>query len=193
MNNIVLFGGTFNPIHNGHVFIVKECIKRISMEKLFIIPAKIPPHKKNNEDIIDGIHRINMCKLAFENISKSEVSDFELKSLGVSYTINTVIHFQYFLKKSKMFLLMGEDMFYTFETWKDYKKILDMVSLIVIPRGIDSLIKSNNITRNINILNVAAPNISSTQIRKNIACGKSINDLVPDKVVSYIKKNKLYL
>lgn len=199
MKKILLFGGTFNPVHNGHVFMIRECIKSINPFKIYVIPTNISPHKLDRKDVVSEMHRFNMCKLAFRDFENVEVSDYEIRKQGISYTVDTIIHFKNAFDNHKIFLLMGSDMFLTIKSWKEYEKILDLVSLVVIPRNLDTLADIENFKNSITnksediiILNTNAPDISSTDVREKIISDQNINQLIPCEVADYIEHNCLY-
>ncbi|MGN1411402.1 MAG: nicotinate (nicotinamide) nucleotide adenylyltransferase [Oscillospiraceae bacterium] len=195
--NIGLFGGSFNPIHNGHIHLAKSVNSAINLDKTILIPSKISPHKSNDE-YVSNEHRFNMCKLAIENLPNFEVSDFELSREGISYSIYTVRHFKEKYPNDNLFLLIGSDMFLTFDQWRDYIEIMSKVTLAVISRqdgDYNSLLeKSRELSRygKIVIPKVKPLEVSSTEIRKNIAFNKYYPCNLDEKVVQYIKSNNLY-
>jgi nicotinate-nucleotide adenylyltransferase len=135
---IGLFGGTFNPIHNGHLKAIKEVQKGFSLDKSYLIPSAIPPHKEQ-ENLVDAKDRMEMIRLAVATcpalMESVTVSDVELKRKGPSYTIDTVCHFKSILPKdSRLYLILGLDAFLEIDTWKSYANLFMLASFIVIPR-----------------------------------------------------------
>lgn len=135
---IGLFGGTFNPVHNGHLKAVYEVQKRFALDKSYIIPSAIPPHKEQ-DGVVDAKDRIEMIRLAVSSspdIMKSVViSDVELKRSGPSYTIDTVFHFKSILPEdSRIYFILGLDAFLEIDTWKSYMDLFLLTSFIVITR-----------------------------------------------------------
>ncbi|MBW2568037.1 MAG: nicotinate (nicotinamide) nucleotide adenylyltransferase [Deltaproteobacteria bacterium] len=135
---IGLFGGTFNPIHNGHLKAVCEVQKGFALDKSYIIPSAIPPHKEQ-DSIVDAKDRIEMIRLAVSNssdIMKSIIiSDVELKRSGPSYSIDTVIHFKSIMPKdSQIYFILGLDAFLEIDTWKSYMDLFLLTIFIVITR-----------------------------------------------------------
>lgn len=194
---IGLFGGSFNPIHNGHIHLAKTINSVVGLDKLIFIPSKISPHK-SNEEYVSNEHRFNMCKLAIEDIQNFEVSDFELTRDGISYTIYTVRYFKEKYPNDELFLLIGSDMLLTFDQWREYQEIMSKVTLAVISRedgDYNSLLKkAENLSRYGKILipDITPIEVSSTEIRKNIRFNQDYSCNLDEKVVQYIKSNNLY-
>ena len=109
---ICFFGGTFNPVHNGHVRLLENAKEYFDFDKIIVIPTNIPPHKEVVFSVSDN-DRLNMCKLAFDGIA--EVSDYEIVENTVSYTINTMYHFKEIYPNDEFYFLMGSDMLFMFE------------------------------------------------------------------------------
>jgi len=133
-----LFGGTFNPIHNGHLKAIKVVQKGFSLDKSYLIPSAIPPHKEQ-KNLVDAKDRMEMIRLAVATrpalMESVTVSDVELKRKGPSYTIDTVCHFKSILpKNSRLYLILGLDAFLEIDTWKSYKDLFMLTSFIVISR-----------------------------------------------------------
>ena len=133
-----LFGGTFNPIHNGHLKAIKEVQKGFSLDKSYLIPSAIPPHKEQG-NLVDAKDRMEMIRLAVATcpalMESVTVSDVELRRKGPSYTIDTVCHFKSILPKdSRLYLILGLDAFLEIDTWKSYTDLFMLTSFIVISR-----------------------------------------------------------
>jgi nicotinate-nucleotide adenylyltransferase len=219
---IGLFGGTFNPIHLGHLRAAVEVREGFELDEVFLIPAALPPHKMPGE-VVPVADRLHMLNLALEDISGLEVSDVELNRSGPSYTIDTVHHFKAKLPdKTRLHLIMGLDAFLEINTWKSYEELLAQIPLIVInrPKAGSSLgegpwkIMDEYITSKLSadyayswsrscylakhkqpvyVFEVTALDISSTRIRRQINQGRSIEYLVPQKVVEFIRSKGIYL
>ncbi len=194
---IGIFGGTFNPIHNGHINLVKEIIKIKDFDKFFVIPTNLPPHK-NSENLVNSSHRIEMCKLAF-NDEKIEINDYEIVSKGKSYTINTLKHFKNLFPKSEISLIIGSDMLKFFTKWKCFEEILSICEIIAVSRDEDDTKKMEqyaDVLRNygakVLIINIKPYEISSTRIRNLISTGSDYACYLPQKIVKYIMDNELY-
>ena len=195
---IGIFGGTFNPVHNGHVKLAKLYLEQLKLDKLIVIPANIPPHKEvlcmaNGED------RINMLNLAFDAFSNVTVSDIELKTEGKSYTINTVNALKEKYPNDELYLIVGGDMFLYFEKWKDYKKLLSLCKLCAAPRENGEYVKLKEYQKKIDpnlkntiIFDSEVYVMSSSEIREKIINSDDLSDLVPKKVLQYIIQKGLY-
>jgi len=208
MKNIGIFGGTFNPPHKSHLRIANCFIEQMKLDLCFFVPTFVSPFKinPNQSEIIDKKHILNMLKLLIKKNTSIEISNFEIEKEGISYTIETVRHFKELYPNSKLFLLIGLDNLVKFHKWKDYKEILKLTNLTIAPRIFDSnnfifssqnklpnseLYKYNNIE--FYYLKTEAMNYSSSDIRKNIAEGKPVNEYLNKEVEEYILENKLYL
>lgn len=140
---IGLFGGTFNPIHNGHLQVAKEVKDGFPLDKIIFFPSAIPPHKKSDK-IISASDRMEMLRIALSNTSglteMFEISDIEVKRSGPSYTIDTVNEYRLKMAEdNKLYLLMGIDAFFEIHTWKSYLDLFDLISFIVMPRPNDDI------------------------------------------------------
>ncbi len=191
---IGLFGGSFDPVHNGHIYCAQYILNEYNLSEVIFIPVYIAPHKQD-QTITSFNDRFNMLNLAVEKLQNITVSDYEGQLKRVSYTADTVKMFvhKYALKRSNVFFIIGNDLIESFTQWKDYRTILNLTSLMVIERK--SGIK--NISKFIDddvILYSKSPmiDVSSTKIRHAIANNKSINEYVNPMVANYIKVNKIY-
>lgn len=194
-----IYGGTYAPVHNGHVAAAKAFIEQMKLDELLIIPAAIPPHKMiGSSDTPE--HRLRMCELAFGGIDKIKVSDMEIKRGGRSYTVDTLRE----LTRSgrKLFLLTGTDMMLTFDEWRQFEEIFKLCCPVYIRREKDTSLDAKIIEKNNEYYKkfgvafrkiVADPIVvSSTQIREIIKSGGDISDYVPSLVAEYIKENNIY-
>ena len=132
---IGVFGGTFNPIHNGHIRLAELYHKELGLDKIIVIPTNIPPHK-SAENVVSSVDRLNMLNLAFEQYPFVEISDIELNMSGKSYTVNTISALKEIYPNDDLYLIVGGDMFLCFESWREYKKILSMCTLCSAPREV---------------------------------------------------------
>ena len=219
---IGLFGGTFNPVHFGHLRAALEVKEGFELDEVILIPAALPPHKLPGE-VADAADRLHMLNLALENTSGLTLSDVELKRSGPSYTIDTVQYFNSTLPaESWIYLIMGLDAFLEFDTWKSYEALLRQVPIVIINRprsgsGADGLrwkILEDYLTSKISadyafsasedafraknrqpvyVYEVTALDISSTKVRKLVKEGRSIGYLVPQKVAEFINFKGIYL
>ncbi len=130
---IGIMGGTFNPVHTGHIAFVRAFIDQIGLDQCFVIPARRSPLRLN-EPLAEDMHRLNMLQLAFEEIPRTVVSDIEIKRDGVSFTIDTVKEIQFQYPEAKLFLLIGEDQAHRFKEWKEWEDLLSRVQLCIVQR-----------------------------------------------------------
>ena len=188
-----IFGGAFNPVHNGHVRLAEEAVKQLKLKKLLIIPTFESPHKATKLAPFDD--RAEMCRLAFGHIAGAEVSDVERRLGGTSFTINTVRELKRQFPDEQFFLLIGGDMLFSFDQWFKYEAILNEVRVCAVARGGDSysdMLEFANELGKIRVLPTQAVDISSTEIREKISSGGDISGLVPEGAAEYIAQHGLY-
>jgi nicotinate-nucleotide adenylyltransferase len=190
---IGLLGGTFNPVHNGHLInaeIVKENSK---LDKILFIPSKHPVHK-NLEGNVSSEDRFNMLKLAVKDNHKFDVLRIEIDRKDESYFITTIKQLFEIYKNAELFLLIGADAFNEINIWKDSEEILQIVSFIVMKRPGYENINHNivNTAKYVKFIENPLIEISSSKIRENIRNNISIKYLVPLKVEEYIISKELY-
>lgn len=194
---IGIFGGSFNPPHNGHINLALSAYDALTLDKLLIIPSCSPVHKSGNE-YADSYSRLEMCRLAFAGLRKGiEVSPVEIDRGGQSYTYDTLCKIKADNPNSELFLIVGSDMLSIFDKWYKYSEILSMCRLCVLDRGESCDISQTGIPENlknydIKIINVYPVRISSSEIRKLIKTGEKIQGLLPEKAEEFIIDNGLY-
>ena len=137
---IGIFGGTFNPVHQGHVHLAQQCVEELKLDKLLVIPTKQPPHKQAQE-LASGEHRAQMCRLAFAEIPQAQVSEMELHREGKSYTADTLTQLKQQFPQAQFYLIVGGDMFLTFHQWNRFEEILQGAALCAACRSQDELPK----------------------------------------------------
>jgi len=191
---IGLFGGSFDPIHNGHLMIAARAQKLLFIDRVIFIPAAIPPHKQHLT-LTNKNHRLQMAKLAIENYPDFEVSDIEIQRSGISYTIDTLLFFRkhFNLTSDQIYFIIGADSLIDFHKWRNPEKIIENCNIVVYDRaGIDINSIGGDLKKKVSFLNAPLIDISSTTIRNKIMSGKALNKLLPEKVADYISKNNLY-
>ncbi len=198
---IGVYGGTFNPIHLGHIHILREFIRRLSLKRALLIPARLPPHKEVH-DLASGEDRAQMCRIAAEEIEEApvEVSDIELRSEGKSYTANTLKALSRLYPEDELFLLMGEDMFLTVDSWFSPEVIFSLAAVCASPRSEDGFLallrKKEELERAYGarcfVEEIPYFPVSSTELRERIRQGESISGLVPEGVERYLLEHGLY-
>jgi nicotinate-nucleotide adenylyltransferase len=169
-------GGTFDPIHIGHLTVAMEAREAFGLDKVLFVPAGNPVFKQNKK-ITPAEDRYNMCVLAcncrdtINNASDFSVSRIEIERQGLTYTIDTISELKKENPNAELFFILGQDAFDSFERWRDSEKILELCTLIPVPRELP---------------------ISSTIVREKIAKGECVKGLIPDVVLEYIRTNELY-
>ncbi|MBD3295752.1 MAG: nicotinate-nucleotide adenylyltransferase [Candidatus Omnitrophica bacterium] len=187
---IGLLGGTFNPVHTGHLILAQECWAALDLERVVFIPAYIPPHKPLACDV-SAPDRLNMLRLALEGDERFDISTFEIDKGGRSYSIDTIRYIeQLYRGRAEIFFLTGADSADTLPAWKDIDNILEKVNFVIATRprwsGITPF--EARVTR----ITMPSIDISSSDIRERIEGRQPIDFLVPEKVVRYIRKKGLY-
>ncbi len=194
-----IFGGTFDPIHNGHVEAAKLFMEQMRLDYLFVIPTGIPPHKQATP-ADDPRHRLRMCQLAFAGEDGVVVSDMEIARGGKSYTVDTLRELS--APGRRLLFLCGTDMVLSFDQWKDYREILKLGYPVYMRRESDRML-DNMIVNKLSKYYAETGKmfrklvgdpvaVSSSDIRARVARGEDISKLVPPLVASYIQANGLY-
>jgi len=200
MNRIGILGGSFNPIHLGHLHIAEKAATALSWDKVLFIPNAQSPLKTDGNQV-SAMHRLAMLKSCLKGKDHYEVLDWEIKREGLSYTIDTVRALLEEYPDDKLYFIIGADSLATLHKWKDIDELLHSIEFVVLPRPDTPL---EQLQSNINLadpwpqklcealLEVEGIAISSTQVRKAVAEHKSLKGLVPASVEAYIKANNLY-
>ena len=197
MGKIGVFGGTFNPIHNGHLHIAKCFGEQLALDSVLLIPSKKPTHK-TDLDLAPTFARLEMCALAVEETGFA-VSDMEITRAQDSYTVYTLEALKHQYPADTLYLLMGEDMFLTLLDWREPKRICELAVLCAAPRSPDGRSRLEDYGKEIalaggryKIVDIPFLPVSSTEIRQRLRNGQSISELVPQKVEQYINAHHLY-
>ena len=208
-----ILGGTFDPIHLGHLRVAEEIAEDLGLKKVYIIPSAVPPHKTGRL-VTPFKHRLAMAHLATKDVPMLEVMDLESKRQGASYSIETLKELHTIVQPDPdLFFIIGIDAFLEIETWKEYRDLFNYTKFVVIERPgyghikLGQFIKTLGLklgkidtsddfiahgTKNILIQKTTHLDISSTDIRKRVAKGKSIRFLTPSRVYKYIFQKGLY-
>ncbi len=193
---IALLGGTFDPVHNAHVLLAEQMYAKINPDKFLIMPAGVP-YYKNRTDITDDVHRLNMCRLAFDD--RFEVSDIEIKRAGPTYTIDTLEYLHSAFENAVIYFVCGADMFLTLRNWNRYPDIIKLAVICAAPRhGIEAARMGEyaagieNDGGCVIISDKFLPDISSTNIRRMLETDVNVSEFLPGRVYEYIKKNGIY-
>lgn len=189
MANLGVFGGTFDPPHIGHLILAQSAYKRLHLDKLIFIPAGKQPHKQNQK-ITYSNNRLEMLKLAIEDDNRFSISDIELQDDGVSFSYKTLIRLNKIYPESQLFFIIGGDNISDIQTWMKPEEIFKLAKVAAAMRPDYKL--SGEYKDNVILFDMPQIEISSTKIREMVKQKQSIKYLVPERVESYILKNKLY-
>lgn len=196
---LVILGGTFDPVHNGHIYSAQAVYEQLQPEKILFIPAFIAPHKVG-QDCAPAADRYAMTVLATEAYPYFEVSDMELRRSGISYTLDTVRELGRLYPEHELYFLIGADTIPQLQTWHKIDELLQLVIFVAAKRPgykqvLDrACVNLGDIARE-KILLVDTPEyeVSSTEIRQKIKAGEKLQGLVPARVEEYIREHQLYL
>jgi nicotinate-nucleotide adenylyltransferase len=185
---IGILGGTFNPIHYGHLILGEQVRGQLKLDKVIYVPAYMPPHKKSS-GIIDARDRLKMTALAVKKNKRFSVSDIEIKRRGKSYTIDTLRQIKKRYPQAELFFICGSDLVNEIPTWKNVEEIHQTARFVLAKRpGFGRRLTGKNFIK----IHVAQVDISSSLIRDLVHQGRSIRYLTPGTVVEYIEKHELY-
>jgi nicotinate-nucleotide adenylyltransferase len=188
MQRIGILGGTFNPIHIGHLAIAQMAQEKVKLDKVIFVPAFIPPHKTVTH-LADAKDRLGMVRLAITGNPGFAVSDYEIKKGGRSFSVDTVSHFRrIYAGKAKLYFIIGGDSLASLPTWKSIDQLLKWVTFIAVNRP--GYKRNHKSIRHISV--ESELNIASSDLRKRVVQGKTIKYLVPEKVIRYIEQHKIY-
>lgn len=211
---IALYGGTFDPVHVGHIEIARRVSQLFEIEKVVFIPAQMAPHKIGRP-VTPSVHRYAMLALATQNDSQLSISSFELDDPDRRYTVDTIAHFQRVLgDETELFFIMGADSWSEITTWREWERLLTMTNHIVVTRpGYEPLTthvgavgerivdlrgikisRKGAKTQSIFFTDAVMKDVSATKIRRLASEGRTdeLTDLLPEPVLEYIKKYEIY-
>jgi len=194
-NSIVLFGGTFNPIHNGHVALCKVVYRMISPQKIILVPTN--PFYKEGEELAPGKDRINMCRLAVRQLPYVFVDDYEIQKPPPCYTVELLREMRQRYPKKKVYLLLGDDAFCTFPHWYQWRECGALAELLVATRHCREKeiqeIQENLAVQGIHSTQIGNPivQVSSSGVRREISSGVSGSE-IDQEVFQYIQKKGFY-
>ena len=198
MKKYGIFGGSFNPIHYGHLMICEYIKEEMGLDKVIFIPTGNPPHK---EIEVSAEDRYEMVRLAISPNPDFEISDIETTRVKMSYTVDTIRELKEIYKEEKLYFLIGLDSLFQLKTWKKIGDLSQEIEFVValrpgyidkeeINKEIDFL--RENFGTKINLINTPLYEISSTDLRDRIHEGKSLRYLIPKKVLDYIEESGFY-
>ena len=199
MKKIGLLGGTFNPIHNGHLLLAQTALEQCDLDEMWILPSGISYMKKGMA-IPDGETRGKMAELAIEGLERFHVCDLEIKTEGNTYTANTLIELRRIYPDHWFYFIIGGDSLAALPSWYHPEMIMENCTLVVGQRDADDDQKIRELGDNViirfggKIIYLKFPDtpISSSEIRKKLQFGESVDGLVPAGVLSYIREHHMY-
>jgi nicotinate-nucleotide adenylyltransferase len=200
---IGILGGTFDPIHLGHLDAATAARKALSLDRIMLVPARTPPHR-SIEPRASAFHRFAMTALAANSRDGMLASDLELRREGPSYTALTLEALQHEgFRAAELFFILGADAFAEIDTWYEYPRVLGLANFVVVARPGASLAETDLIPNTQSLIPAVAtsivrvdaktPDVSSTDIRRLVANGQSIDGLVPPDVAEHIRRHHLYV
>jgi nicotinate-nucleotide adenylyltransferase len=199
-----IYGGTFDPVHYGHLLLAEQCREQSALDEVWFVPAAAPPHKENVE-ITSAKHRVNMLDFAVAGCPELKICELELERGGVSYTVDTLQQLSDEDPSRELFLLVGMDSLLDLPTWREPERILQLATVVAVNRrsqhssGAEqsALSACRQITpaaeERIELAEMPDIDISATDIRSRVRAGKSIRFLTPRPVAMYIAEHGLYL
>ncbi|MCL2637073.1 MAG: nicotinate (nicotinamide) nucleotide adenylyltransferase [Oscillospiraceae bacterium] len=195
MFKIGIFGGSFNPPHNGHINIAVRAKEELGLDKMLIMPTGTSPHK--GKAAMGFYAREYMCHLAFSKLPGFEVTDIEGARAGSSYTIDSLrLLKKQYPESAQFYLLIGADMLFFFDRWHKYQTILNECHVIAAarePGQFTDMTEYATEIGKIKVLNLEVTQVSSSEIREKIAKGEDVRELVPEKVLTLIREKQYYL
>ncbi len=201
IERIGVFGGSFDPVHMGHLTIAQDAVEQLELDRLIFVPAAIPPHKQG-KTLANGQQRFEMLQLATEDNLRFEVSDMELQRGGISYTFDTMRQIQFEHPGAELFFIVGLDSLTILHSWKNVEQLFEICTVVPFARGgedpakvaeqiqLSKDWKTKLLERMIRIHEVE---ISASEIRMRLAEGLSIRYLVPPEVEMYIAEHGIYV
>ena len=197
---IGILGGTFDPVHRGHLMVAEEARARLGLSEVYFVPAARTPLKEGGS-ILTAEHRVQMVRLAIADYPYFKLETLEIDRPGPSYTVDSIAELRNkFGPENELFFIIGWDSLAQFPRWKEPARIIQMCYLVAVPRPGYALPDRESleaavpgISLKLIVLKGPEINISATEIRERVARGLPISDLVPEPVAEYIKQHKLYL
>ena len=186
---IGLFGGTFDPVHLAHSALAYQSLKQFDLKYIFWIPAAVSPFKKSSDILASAKDRLAMIQLLCEDEPRFETSDYEIKKGGISYSVETLRHFQRLFKNGEFFWILGTDALAGVSGWKEAETLMRDLTFLTAERGV----KAAGLPKELKVETIELPElpVSSSKIKTGLALGKGW-DKLDAKVAAYIRKNQLY-
>lgn len=199
MKKVGLFGGTFDPIHIGHLVVAMLAREAYALEKVYFVPAGNPPHKQNKH-VTEGIHRLHMVQLAVQGYDEYGVIDWELQQPSPSYTADTLAWYRAEHPDDEPYFIMGADMLLDLPRWQNAEYVVQLAKIIAVTRpGFNQAMTARYLDllpkdwrQHILFVDMPGLDISSTWLRERLDRGLPVTHLVPESVIRYIKEHRLY-
>ncbi len=196
---IGVFGGTFDPIHNGHLVVAEECRERLNIDRVLFVPAGLPPHKQART-LTSPHHRMAMVRLAIASNPRFEASSIELGRPGPSYSVDTLRQLRQNQRDgTDVFFIMGADSLKELPSWHDPAGLIASCRLVVVSRPGSPAVDSSHLDNlylgakgRVTMLEVPGLDIASSDLRARVAMGRTIRYQSPNEVIAYIESNGLY-
>jgi len=192
-----ILGGTFNPPHLGHLICAQEAHRELGLDRVLMIPARIPPHKPVEHEP-GAEHRLTLCRLAIDGDERFEVAPLELSRDGPSYTVDTLSELTANDPESELYLIVGGDIAAGLPRWREPARVLELATVAVAKRrgtarsSVDAALESLPGGERARFFSMPRIGVSSTLVRRRVRSGQPIRYLVPDVVAGYIAEHRLY-
>jgi nicotinate-nucleotide adenylyltransferase len=192
-----ILGGTFNPPHLGHLVCAQEAYLQLRLDRVILIPARIPPHKPV-EDEPGPEHRVALCRLAVQGDERFAVSDLEIERPGPSYTVDTLEELHSKAPDTELFLILGGDVAAGLPRWREPERVLSLARVAVAKRrgtsraSVDAALHQLRGGEQAEFFRMPRIGVSSTMVRRRVRVGEPIRYIVPDPVARYIHEHRLY-
>lgn len=195
---IGIFGGTFDPVHYGHLLLAETCREQLNLDSVVLLPAGSPPHKSDS-DISPASHRLEMLKLAVSGCPEFQIDERELKREGPSYTVLTLQELSSEQPDSTLYFLMGADSLRDIPGWKDPQQILQLATVVAVnrpgiplPETAEVRVWAGDLADSIQVIQTLGTDLSSSTLRNQVAANLSIRFMTPRAVAVYIEQHELY-
>jgi nicotinate-nucleotide adenylyltransferase len=192
-----ILGGTFNPPHLGHLVCAQEAYLQLQLDRVMLMPARIPPHKPVEHE--PGVaHRLELCRLAVQGDDRFSVSDLELARPGPSYTVDTLEELNSSEPNNELFLIVGGDVAAGLPQWREPERVLGLATLAVARRrgtawaSVESALRGLRGGERARFFRMPQIGVSSTIVRERVRAQQPIRYIVPDQVAEYIARHRLY-
>lgn len=198
MERLGIYGGSFDPVHNGHLHLAQVAMKKLLLDQVIFVPTHVSPFKQEKTGTAEGLHRLEMLRLALEDMPRMSVSDYEMAQAAVSYTVYTLRHFRQLYPQAQLVLLMGSDMLLSFDRWYCWQELMRLAELGCVARTPEDAekmtVQAEKLSDygSVRIFCEEILPMSSTKIRNLLKKGADCSCYLPKKVVQYIGAHHLY-